>query len=50
VAADKGDFGRNEMKSVPQGLKARSFCWVYVRAEARTYPPVEAVRGCAWLI
>jgi hypothetical protein len=21
VAADKGDFGRNEMKSVPQGLK-----------------------------
>ena len=45
MAAEESDFGGNEMKSVPQGLKARSFCSVYVRAIARTYPPVAAARG-----
>ena len=43
----KPDFAdppsRNEMESVPQGLKAGCFCWVYIRAEARTYQPVPSV-------
>jgi hypothetical protein len=27
-------------KSVPQGLKARCICWVYVWAKAHTYQPI----------
>jgi hypothetical protein len=32
-------ISRETKKSVPQGLKAKGFCWVHVRAQARTYQP-----------
>jgi hypothetical protein len=40
-----GWFGPFMYERMSQGLKAYQFCWVNVRAKARTYLPVPTLRG-----